>query len=189
MYYWSDHMNEKIREDISVLIPHVFESMFIEIVNKTERNFIVGVIYRPHADIEIFSSNLEGIMDIVHQENKSSMIMGDANVDLLKFQTHVKSNNYIDGTFSHGFLPIISKRTTSSASLIDHMCTNLITSSYHSGIIIHDVVDNFGIFCLFHGKSKPSKPSNTKYRSFSMDNISKFKTKLDRTNFSDVLNV
>ena len=60
----------------------------------------------PHADIEIFSSNLEDIMNIVHQDNKSSMIMGDANVDLLKFQVHVKTNNYIDGIFSHGFLPI-----------------------------------------------------------------------------------
>ena len=69
------------------------------------------------------------------------------------------------------------------------MYTNLITSSYHSGIIINDVADHFGIFCLFHGKSKPSKPSNTKYRSFSTENISKFKTKLDGTNFSDVLNV
>ena len=91
------------------LIDHIFESMFIEIVNKTERNFIVGVIYRSntesHPDIEIFSSNLEDIMDIVQQENKSSMIMGDANVDLLKFQTHVKNNNYIDSIFSHGFLP------------------------------------------------------------------------------------
>ena len=131
-------------------------------------------------------------MDIVHQENKSSMIMGDANVDLLKFQTHVKTNNYIDGIFSHGFLPIISKPTrvtTSSATLIDHIYTNLITSSYHSGIIINDVADHFGIFCLFHGKSKPSKPSNTKYRSFSTENISKFKTKLDGSTFSDVLNV
>ena len=112
--------------------------MFIEIVNKTERHFIVGVIYRPntepHADIEIFSSNLEDIMDIVQQEHKSSMIMGDENVDLLKFQTHVKTNNYIDGIFSHGFLPIISKPTrvtTSSATLIDHMYTNLITSFWH----------------------------------------------------------
>ena len=120
-------------------------------------------------------------MAIVHQENKSSMMMGDANVDLLKFQTHVKTNYYIDGIFSHGFLPIISKPTrviTSSATLIDHMYTNLITPSYHSGIIINDVADHFGIFCLFHGKSKTSKPSNTKYRSFSVENISKFKTSL-----------
>ena len=55
-----DKLNYTIRDDISVFIPHVFESVFIEIINKTERNLIVGVIYRPntepHADMDIFSS-------------------------------------------------------------------------------------------------------------------------------------
>jgi len=41
---------------------------------------------------------------------------------------------------------VISRVTTSSATLTDHMHSNLITSSYHSGIIINDVADHFGIF-------------------------------------------
>ena len=42
--------NYIIREAISVFIPHRFESVFIEIVNKTERNIIVVVIYRPNTE-------------------------------------------------------------------------------------------------------------------------------------------
>ncbi len=170
--------------------------MFIEIVNKTEKNFIVGVIYRPntepHADMDIFSSNIEDIMDTIQNEKKFGMIFGDANVDLLRFETHAKTNDYLDGIFSHGFLPIISKPTrvtTSSATLIDHMYTNLITSSYHSGIIINDVADHFGTFCIFKGKAKHNKQASTKHRSFCLENISTFKNTLCETDFREIINM
>ncbi len=181
---------------ISVFIHHVFESLFIEIVNNTEWNFIFGVIYRPntepHADMDIFSSNMEDIMDTIKKGNLPCVISGDFNVDLLRFKTHAKTNAFLDGICSHGFLPIISKPTrvtTSSATLIDHMYTNLITSSYHSGIIITDVADHFGTFCLLQGKSKQTKPASTKYRSFSPENLSKFRNLLTDINFENIMNI
>ena len=191
-----DKLNYTIRDDISVFIPHVFESVFIEIINKTERNLIVGVIYRPntepHADMDIFSSNIEDIMDTIQHEHKQCMIMGDFNVDLLKFETHAKTSEYLESIFSHGFLPVISKPTrvtTSSATLIDHMYTNLVTSSYHSGIIINDVADHFGTFCLFEGKSKRNKQVITEHRSFCPENVSTFNSKLSETDFREILNI
>ena len=45
-----NEINYIIREDISVFIPHVFESIFIEIINKSKKNTILGVIYRPSTD-------------------------------------------------------------------------------------------------------------------------------------------
>jgi hypothetical protein len=190
-------LNYIIREDISVFIPHIFESVFIEIVNKSERNVIVGVIYRPntepHANMDIFSSNMEDIMDTIQGEkNKQCMIMGDCNVDLLRFESHAKTNDFLEGIFSHGFIPVITKPTrvtTSSATLIDHMYSNLITSSYHSGIIINDVADHFGTFCIYEGKSKHISQPSSKHRSFSTKNIIKFKTLLNETDFEDVLNI
>ena len=45
-----------VREDISVFIPHICETVFIEIKNDNGRNTIVGMMYRPntepHADID-----------------------------------------------------------------------------------------------------------------------------------------
>ena len=49
------------------------------------------------------------------------------------------------------FNPVITTSTSvgsSSATLIYHMCINYITSSYHSGIIINDVANHFGTFCI-----------------------------------------
>ena len=109
-----DTLNYTIREDISVFIPNVCETLFIEIINNG-RNVIVGVLYRPNseplADIDIFSNNLEEIMDIIHNENKYGLIMGDMNIDLLKFEVHMRTDDYLNNLFSHGFLPVISKPT------------------------------------------------------------------------------
>ncbi len=190
-----DNVNYKIRDDISVFIPHIFESVFIEVMSKSERNTIVGVIYRPNteprADIDIFSSNLEDIMDTMTNENLHGVILGDMNLDLLRFQTHVKTNNFLDGIFSHGFLPLITKPTricSTSATLIDHILTNDIISPHQSGIIINDVADHFGTFCILHGKNKHNNPSQTRSRSFSANNINTFKTSLNEINFDHLLN-
>ena len=86
-------------------------------------------------------------METANRESKSCIIMGDMNVDLLKFETHIKTNEYLDNIFSNDFLPIISKPTricSTVATLIDHIYTNNLLSSGYSGIIITDVADNFG---------------------------------------------
>ncbi len=45
-----DNINLKIREDLSAFIPHVFESVFAEIINKSGKNSIIGVVYRPDTE-------------------------------------------------------------------------------------------------------------------------------------------
>ena len=74
--------------------------------------------------------------------------MGDINIDLLKLGTHHgKTNDYDDGIFSHGYLPIILKPTrisNSSAAWIDHIYSNNIhIDSIHSGIILTDMANHF----------------------------------------------
>ncbi len=57
----SNNISFTIREDLSVFIPHIYESLFIEVKssNKHMNTQIVGVIYRPNsqprADIDMFS--------------------------------------------------------------------------------------------------------------------------------------
>jgi len=72
-------------------------------------------------------------------------------VGLLKFQSHTKSNDYLDGIFEHGFLPVISKSTricASAAKLIDHIYINNVTSVGNLEIIITDVADHFGTYYI-----------------------------------------
>jgi len=55
--------------------------------------------------MDIFSSSLFDIMDTVNKEHKHCVIMGDMNIDLLKFEAHLKTSNYLDNLFQNVFLP------------------------------------------------------------------------------------
>ena len=128
-------------------------------------------------------------MHIINKEDKQCIIMGDINIDLLKFETHPKTETYLDSIFCNGYLPVIVKPTritASSATLIDHIYTNNITSRGHSSIIITDVADNFGIFHIISTKAVQHKTSVSKNRLFSANNINLFKTSLDHADFTGV---
>ena len=104
--------------------------------------------------MDIFSSILFDIMDPVNKQNKYCVIMGDMNIDLLKFETHLKTSDYLDNLFQNNFLPTITKPTritSTSATLIDHIYMNNITTAGKSGIIITDPADHFGTFYIFTG--------------------------------------
>ena len=141
---------------------------------------IVGVLYIPNSEplayIDIFSNNLEKIMDIIQNKNKYGLIMGDINKGLLKFEVHRRTDDYLNNLFSHGFLPVISKPTrvtNISATLIDHIYANDITSSFHS-----DVADHHGTFWIFHDKTKKIKPKQIKKRIFNKANTNIFYRKV-----------
>ena len=188
-------INFKIREDLSIFIPHIFESIFVEVSSISSKNNIVGVIYRPNsqpkADIDIFMKTLLDLMNLITNENKHCTMMGDFNIDLLKYNSHEKTNNYVDNIFSNGFLPIITKPTrvtASSATLIDHIYTNNLNQILTAGIIVNDVADHFGTFHLVKSKSVQSINTCIKKRSFSDKNTNRFKTYLDEADFTEVLN-
>ena len=188
-----DHINFKIRDDISIFIPHVVETIFIETVSKLGIKHIIGVIYRPNtqprADFDIFSTSLFDILDIINNERKHCTLLGDFNVDLLKFGSDTKINNFIDNIFSHGLAPLIfrpTRLTRTSATLLDHIYSNNIHGKSHSGIIVTDVADHFGIFYIMHDKSPKTKQTAKMIRYISDRNILLFKQYLVNTNFTSV---
>ena len=90
--FTKDNIVFKIRHDLGVFIPHVIESLFVEIGTGSSKRTLVGVMYRPNtapkADIDIFSSTMSDILSLINIENKYGVIMGDMNIDLLKFESH-----------------------------------------------------------------------------------------------------
>ena len=116
--------------------------------------------------------------------------MGDMNMDIFKYGSHDQTDTYVDGIFSRGFLPRILKPTRvthTSATLIDHILTNDITSRSTSGIVINEVADHFAIFHISASNQSSIKPNIKYIRIFSEVNISKFKSELDRIDFSPIL--
>ncbi len=192
----NESVQYKIREDLSIFNAHVFESIFVEIGSQSSTKYIVGVIYRPNtapkANVDMFSTTLNSILDTINVEYKTSMVMGDMNIDLLKFQAHMKTNEYLDNIISRGFLPVITKPTricTSSATLIDHIYTNDITSSFLSGIVLSDLADHFGTFFSIASMPKVHSKITHKFRCISNTNIVNFKENLGAIDLSYISNI
>jgi len=132
-------------------------------------------------------------MGIRNSEHKTSVIMGDFNIELLKHGIHRKTNGYIDNVFSLGFVPLIHKPTIlipSTATLIV-IYTNDIrdTSRCSSGIIITDIADHLGTFHLIKNKKHKSSQSSDMRRIFSETNLAKFKQLLSELNFDNVMEI
>ena len=77
--------------------------------------------------MDIFIFTLHELQITLNRENEDVFILGDINIDLLKFQDHPKTNEYLDKTFAPGFIPLSTRPTSLtqySDTLIDHVYTN-----------------------------------------------------------------
>ena len=128
----------------------VFESIFVE-VNDKSGSYIVGVIYRPPgSDVSLFSQHLETVLDKV--KNKRCYLMGDFNLDLIKSEHHSATGKFLCDMNSVGFHPLISlpsRITPSSATLIDNIFTNDFCRPISSGMIFSAISDHLPAFAIF----------------------------------------
>ena len=72
----------------------MIESAFIKILNKNQKNMIIGCVYKdPKHEVSDFMNNyIASLLDKLSNEKKDRMIMGDFNINL-------KSNSHIPKKF------------------------------------------------------------------------------------------
>ncbi len=191
--YINENLNYSIRDDLSVFIPHVYESIFVEIQMCMNKSFIVGVVYRPptppHANLDLFSQSFINIVNTINDEHKKLLVAGDFNIDMLKFQNHPKTHSFVEEIFTLGLTPLITRPTrvtTHSATLIDHIYTNLNYLNTTSGIIISDIADHFGIFALLYKQPQKQETRSVTFRSFKPERVCHFNELLANTDFSQI---
>jgi hypothetical protein len=164
------------------------EDLWIEV-----NNIVIAVIYKhPKANNAEFVEKLELTLEKVIRENKTSIICGDININLIDMKS-AEVQLYTETLLKHNFIPTITlptRITDHSLTLIDHI--NLfrplseINSSTASGNIFFDISDHLPNFILLEGKSTKSK--KRPYISiYSERNMTKFQSSLQATNWSCVL--
>ena len=136
------------------LTDDVSECVFIEIdkeIFKRDKNIIIGVIYRPpNSDLDAFNSSISLLLSELMQENKHCYIMGDYNINLLNYENHQLTAEFVDQLHSNSFVSLINKPTRvkkHSATLIDNIFTNSLCDKGLTiqGIIYSDISDHFPI--------------------------------------------
>ena len=175
----------KIREDLNKSIYNVTESVFIEIKHNSNKNLLVGCIYRHHSSITEFVDSFlsETLAKIGKEKKKTIALLGDFNVDLLKFDDDINTGNFINLLSTYGFRPLVlqpTRVTSESATLIDNIYINDIEARSIGGNITFSISDHFPQFCILNIFEKKQKIKTVKYgRSYKHFNHDEFKNELN----------
>ena len=128
LLYITNHLSYKCRNDLNIYKKNELECNFSEIVNPNPKksNIIVGVIYRhPSMDLTDFNCNyLNKLLENISKEQKSVFPLGYFNVNLLNYNGHNQTNEFLDFLASDSFITLIlqpTRITSHSNTLIDNI--------------------------------------------------------------------
>lgn len=160
-----------LRKDLSTFIEGEFESIFLEI--KSPKPAIIGEIYRvPNSNVNQSITRYGEILQKLNKYHSPIVIGTDQNFDLLKIESHEKTQDLYNTFISNGFIPTITSPTRithNTATLIDNIYTSLKKDiKSKCGILTLDISDHLPIFAFYnYGTLSKAKPKTFKYRNMS----------------------
>ena len=148
LLYIAIHLSYKPSTDLGLNKSNQLESTFIEIINSRKSNIIVGCLYKhPNMDVSDFNNknHLNTLLDKLSKENKQVFLLGDFNINLLNYNDHQPTNEFLDSLASNSFIPYIlqpTRITSHSKTLIDNIFSNIISHEVISGNITATISDH-----------------------------------------------
>ena len=177
------HLKYKVRNELNFSFSsdtEEFQIFFTEILFNVD-NIIVGTIYRhPKGNsLTEFQKTLKNILKIVQKENKKIVIMGDFNIDLLHYNNHNDTENFLNLMLQNLLIPQITGPTrindNGNFTLIDNIFFSDPASAICSGNLLCQVSDHLPNFLKFEHNNE-IKDEKTYKRDFSKYNPQKIKT-------------
>ena len=154
-----------------------FQAIKIHNCKGFNRTKVIVNFYRsPSHEVNKFINQLEYVLrKLERHSRKHILFFGDANIDLIKYDTDSASQNLIDILSKHGFVQAVSRPTRitdHSATLIDHIYTNNIDQTISSNILTLDISDHLATTCTVKlgsssrlNRAAPNPTANSKNRS------------------------
>ena len=170
--YICDSLTFKSRDDLSksLDVPRQIESTFAEIYFDNRPNLIVGCIYNhPSYPINIFNERLATSLHSLSKEGKQLILLGDFNINLLKYDNSPEVKEFIDILSSYLIAPSISlptRVTVHSQTLIDNILFTPNNYKVISGNLTVGISDHMPQFLMFESPSYPKDPPEFFYRNW-----------------------
>jgi len=152
------------------------ESLWIEFAIQN-KDYIAGVVYRhPTRNISNFTEHLGEVMHYLTDKKTPFVICGDFNIDLKKHHQSSLIYHHVNTYSSFNCHQLISnptRVTPTSATLIDHIYTNLDAEDFKSGVLVNDISDHFPIYAVFMScqtiGNMPERPMRRNYANLNHD--------------------
>lgn len=173
---------------------HVIDTEHIFALISLEQNVFVnvGAIYsKPDKDIKLFNDSFSNLVDKIGHEKNITFIAGDYNINLLKYENHKETNNFLNLMFEHHYFPLITRPTRFSANgstLIDNIFTNCMDDKFSTGCMISDISDHLPVYAILNNlketHSKKTKCISISSRPINDENLKKLEYELLHTDWS-----
>ena len=112
--YVNNKLDHFKRDDLSILHDE-FESIWVEIKNKRRKNFLCGCFYcHPNTDVSNFTDYLESTFSKVNQQNYQVFLLGDFNTDLLQYESHSYTSEFLNTMYFQLLFTIYSPTNKSN---------------------------------------------------------------------------
>ena len=173
----------------------ICETIFTEIKSNSKKNLIIGCIYRHHSTIPLFCSTyLTKTLNQITNSKKTCALLGDFNVDLIKYGDHPDVTSFYDLVTSHGFRPLILQPTrlrTKTGTLIDNIFINDLSCTSKGGNINTSISDHLVQFSQVNifDSTPHVKAKRKPIRNWRIFNKREFAEELTNTNWDDVSDV
>ena len=175
LLYVPNHLLYKPHFYLNIYKSNELESTFIEMMNPNKSNIIIGCIYKHTSmDLNDFNTNyLNNLLDKVSKERKSVFLIGEFNVNLLNYNNHNPTNEFLDSLASNSFVPCIlqpTQLTSHSKTLIDNIFSNIISPEAISCNLTSTISDHLPQFTIVPNVfSNPPLPQINKANIFERD--------------------
>lgn len=141
-----------LRNDLSVMKNKIFESIFVDL-HFRNKTITAGTIYRSPSSagsgVSDFFNELKQKLSILKRNYLiPSYILGDLNFDLTDLENR-EVNKLKECMNNHLFVSLINQPTRitdSTATCLDHIWTNVVSSDIKTAIICDPVADHLAIF-------------------------------------------
>ena len=148
---YNSTLNYKTGEDLCVT-KYDFEMVCVEFLSETDKNTICCCVCRhPNTDVQEFLNLTDNLLQKVTKERKFVFFDGcmilyhDFNLNLLNYETHSDTNDFINSAISSSLLPNIlhpTRVTEHSATVIDKIFSNITNCESTSGNILCQISDH-----------------------------------------------
>ena len=98
LLYVANHLSYKPHPDPNIYKGNQLESIFVEIINPKKSNIVSGRLYK-HPDMDVLdykNNNLNQIFETASKERKQLFLLRDFNINLLNYNDHQPTNDFLD---------------------------------------------------------------------------------------------
>ena len=189
--YVKKNLQYNVRDDLKLEVENC-EDKWVEIIvdssnrhGKGTETLIVGLVNRhPGNNYKLFQEKLSQTIYSLNHKNTNFMILGDVNINLMKYNLANDTTNYLNDIQGAGCMSYIDKPTRVylrgsrwESSCLDHVYSNMGQDKLDSYIIESTISDHF---------STLTKVRNIKYIDINKAQIYKRKQKLNESEIENL---